>query len=97
MANGFKLYMQVIVPYLKISEQERENIESNPKEFVNYAVDVCEKQESKTYKSQAAKLLENIVDHVDGMLSFVVKLNLDIIKHLLIQQDGGQSIAPYIA
>jgi hypothetical protein len=95
MANGFKLYLQVIIPYLKISEQERENIESNPKEFVNYAVDVCEKQESKTYKSQAAKLLENIVDHVDGMLSFVVKLNLDIITHLLSQE--GQTNAPYIA
>jgi len=43
MANGFKLYLQVIIPYLKISEQERENIECNPKEFVDYAVDVCEK------------------------------------------------------
>ena len=40
-------------------------------------------------------MLENIVDHVDGMLSFVVKLNLDIITHLLIQE--GQNNAPYIA
>jgi hypothetical protein len=71
------------VPYLKISEQEKEDIESNPKEFANYSVDICEKQESKTYKSQAAKLLENIVDHVDGMLTFVVQLNLDIITNLL--------------
>jgi hypothetical protein len=44
---------------------------------------------------QAAKLLENIVDHVDGMLSFVVRLNLYIITHLLIQE--GQNNVAYIA
>jgi len=27
MANGFKLYLQVVVPYLRISEQEKEDIE----------------------------------------------------------------------
>ncbi len=43
MTNGFKLYLQVVVPYLKLSEQEREDIVSNPKEFVNYSVDICEK------------------------------------------------------
>ena len=81
--NAFKLYMQVVLPYLKISEKEKEDIEGNPKEFVNYQIDVCQKQKSRTYKSQAAKLLENIVDHVDGMLTFAVNLNIEIMQHIL--------------
>ena len=42
------------MPYLKISEKEKEDIEGNPKEFVNYSIDICDKQNSKTYKSEAA-------------------------------------------
>ena len=41
MMNSFKLYMQVVMPYLKLSEKERENIEEDPKEFVNYSLDIC--------------------------------------------------------
>ena len=62
---------------------------------MHYSLDVCDKQESKTYKTQVAKLLEHIIDHVDGMMSFVVRLNLEIITHLLSQD--GQTNAPYIA
>lgn len=49
--NSFKLFIQVIVPLLKLSEKEREDIDENPKEFVNYSIDVCQKQKSKTYKT----------------------------------------------
>ena len=83
MENGFKLYLQVVMPYLKISEKEKEDIESNPKEFVNYSIDICDKQTSKTYKSNAAALLECLIDNVDGMLTFVAKLNIDIMNNLL--------------
>ena len=41
MMSSFKLYMQVVMPYLKLSEKERENIEEDPKEFVNYSLDIC--------------------------------------------------------
>jgi hypothetical protein len=55
----------------------------DPKDFVNYSIDICQKQKSKTYKSQAAKLLEHIVDHVDGMLTFAVNLNIEFIQHVM--------------
>jgi hypothetical protein len=43
MANGFKIYMQVVFPYLKITEKERDDIANDPKDFVNYSVDICQK------------------------------------------------------
>jgi len=33
-----------VIPYLRISEQEKEDINENPKEFISYSVDICEKQ-----------------------------------------------------
>jgi len=39
--NSFKIFIQVILPLLKVSEKEKEDIEENPKEFVNYSIDVC--------------------------------------------------------
>ncbi len=83
MPNAFKMLLGVIIPYLRITEKEKEDIIDNPKEFVNYTIDICQKQESKTHKSQAAKLLEHIVDHIDGMLTFTVNLLLEITQHLL--------------
>jgi hypothetical protein len=83
MSNGFRIYMQVVFTYLRITEKEREDIKDDPKEFVNYGVDICQKQESKTYKTQAAKLLEHLADHVDGMLTFVVDFNLKVMTYIL--------------
>ncbi len=66
------------MPYLKISDGERDIIESDPKEFVNLQIDTCSKQKSKTYKTQAAKLLEHLVDHIDGMLTFSTQFVFEV-------------------
>jgi hypothetical protein len=39
--NAFKMFMQVVIPLLKITEKEREDIADDPKEFVNYSIDIC--------------------------------------------------------
>lgn len=39
--NAFKMFMQVVIPFLKITEKEREDIADDPKEFVNYSIDIC--------------------------------------------------------
>jgi hypothetical protein len=49
--NGCKMFMQIVIPYLKLSEKEKDDIENDPREFVNYSVDICQKQTSKTYKT----------------------------------------------
>lgn len=40
-SNAFKMFMQVIIPYLRITEKEKEDIGDDPKEFVNYSIDIC--------------------------------------------------------
>lgn len=59
---------------------------NDPKEFVNYSIDICSKQTSKTYKTQAARLLEKLLTHIDGMLTFVGELNIEILSNILTQQ-----------
>ncbi len=38
----------------------------DPQEFINLALDCCDKQKSQTVKTQACMLLEHICDNVDG-------------------------------
>ena len=83
MLNSYKLFMQVVLPYLRLSAKEREELETEPKEFVNYGQDICQKQKSRTYKSQAAKLFENLVDNIDGMLTFSFDLLLQMLASVL--------------
>lgn len=83
LASSFKMYLQVVLPYLHLTANDRELITEDPKEFVNYSIDICQQQESRTYKTFAAKLLEKIVDNIDGMLTFVVNMNLELMQIIL--------------
>ena len=51
-------------------EEEQQMIEG-PEEFVNLALDTCDKQRSMVVKTQGAKLLEAIVDSIDGAGPFL--------------------------
>jgi hypothetical protein len=53
-----KMIAEVIMIFLCSPEKEKEDALDNPSEFLNLAIDVCDKQESQTVKSQAAKCLE---------------------------------------
>lgn len=66
------LIVQVCLVLLKVTETDIETFSESPQEFVTAAVDVCEQQESETYKSAAAQLLEGLCDYIDGALSFTV-------------------------
>lgn len=46
-------------------------MQRDPEQFVNLALDTCDKQKSKVVKSQGAKLLEAICDSIDGAVSFI--------------------------
>lgn len=35
--------MSIVLPYLRISEKEKEDIEADPKEFFNLSLDTCSK------------------------------------------------------
>ncbi len=52
----------------------------NPKDFVQLGVDVCDAKISNTIKTQTAKLIEIIADHIDGCLTYIVRISVDAIN-----------------
>jgi hypothetical protein len=56
---------------MRTSKIELSELETDPEQFVNLALDVCDKQKSRVIKTQGAKLLEAICDNIDGGVSFV--------------------------
>lgn len=54
-----------------LGEKEQNDFVENEVEFVNYSFDLCFQQKSKTVKSYAMRLLENLNEKIDGILSFV--------------------------
>ena len=56
---------------MQTQSQEAELVLNDPSEFVNLALDCCDKQKSLIIKSQACKLLEHMCDNVDGAATCV--------------------------
>jgi hypothetical protein len=51
---------------LRTTKSEQQQMIDDPQEFVNLALDCCDKQKSYIVKTQAAKLLEAVCDNIDG-------------------------------
>lgn len=64
--NKGKLLVSVCLNLIKTSEVEAELIFEDASEFVNLAIDSCDKQKSETPKTHACKLFESMCDNVDG-------------------------------
>lgn len=65
------LLVHVALNFLKTSKSEYEQMLNDPEQFVNLALDTCDKQNSKVVKTQGAKLLESLCDNIDGVVSFI--------------------------
>lgn len=66
-----RIITDVLLMFLVTSQNELEDAQEQPKEFMNFALDTCEKQESKNVKTQAAQCLEAFAQKVDGCISFI--------------------------
>lgn len=71
--------------FIKTTETERQQMYDNPMEFVNLALDTCDKQKSYVVKTQAAKLFEGLCDNIDGAVTMssyfcIQSLNMTISK-----------------
>ena len=81
--NIKRLLIDIAFPLMTSSVEEKQMMSSNPEHFVSYALDTCEKHESETFKTEAAKLVENLCEHIDGGLTFTVQLCCQIIGFIL--------------
>jgi hypothetical protein len=69
--NKQRILVDIILVLMRTQEEERQSMFDNPESFVALALDTCEKQDNAICKTEAAKLLESICDHIDGALTFV--------------------------
>eukprot|EP01022_Parablepharisma_sp_SALTPOND_P006054 TRINITY_DN1245_c0_g1_i1.p1 TRINITY_DN1245_c0_g1~~TRINITY_DN1245_c0_g1_i1.p1 ORF type:complete len:948 (+),score=72.74 TRINITY_DN1245_c0_g1_i1:10012-12855(+) len=79
--NKHNIIIDIALVLLRTTQKEMKSIKTDPQNFVNLAIDTCEKQESETPKTEAAKLLEALCDHIDGCLSFTSIFCCESIKY----------------
>jgi hypothetical protein len=85
------LIVDLILPHLIITDQEREDFEKNEVEFCSYSLDIVTpiQQNSETPKVRCAKLLVQLSTQIDGCLTFVTQLLfalIEVVSHKMDQQ-----------
>lgn len=58
--RSFEIFIQIIIPYLKVTPEEMSMLEDDPEEFVNSSSDMCDTRESDDVKTGVTELLEAI-------------------------------------
>ena len=81
--NKHSIIVDIVLLLLRSSAKEVKSVRTDPQNFVNLALDTCEKQESEVAKTEAAKLLEALCDHIDGCLSFTAIFCCEAIRYAL--------------
>ena len=77
---------------MRTGAAEFERLEGDPAEFVNLALDTCDKQESETVKTRAAKLLEAMCDNVDGSTTMLVHFCANALNFALCEPGTEQAL-----
>ena len=80
--NKQRLIMDVVLVLIRSTETEKEWMMTEPDNFVNLALDTCDKQSSDLCKTEAAKLLEALCDHIDGALTFTALFCCEAIRYV---------------
>ena len=78
--KSLEIFIQIIIPILKINQEDRKNLIEDPSEFICMSMELCEDLESENLKTEAAKLLLGITQNVDGMLTFVIDFVLTLVE-----------------
>ena len=83
LGNFKNLLVYVSLSLMRTTQIEFENMIKDPEGFVNLSLDTCDKQKSMIVKTQAAKLLEQICDSVDGAVTFIAQFCCQAINSAL--------------
>jgi hypothetical protein len=58
--SSFEIFIQIVIPYLKITPDEIKMLDEDPDEFVNKSSDMCGERESDDIKTHVTELLDAI-------------------------------------
>jgi hypothetical protein len=88
--RSFEVFIQIIIPLLKVSPDDMLMMEEDPQEFVNSSADMCETRESDDIKTATADLLLSIDSNVDGMFTFIVDFCVELLQKV-VQKSNTES------
>eukprot|EP00331_Platyophrya_macrostoma_P018620 CAMPEP_0176468830 /NCGR_PEP_ID=MMETSP0127-20121128/39381_1 /TAXON_ID=938130 /ORGANISM="Platyophrya macrostoma, Strain WH" /LENGTH=669 /DNA_ID=CAMNT_0017862583 /DNA_START=63 /DNA_END=2069 /DNA_ORIENTATION=- len=77
------LVIDIIFPFMRLIDSEKAVMQEKPEDFVHLSNDCCDKQITGIFKSQAAQFLEFLCNHIDGTLTFVAVMALNLIDFSL--------------
>ncbi len=87
--------IDIILPLLRSTTRELNDFTQNQSEFVNFSLDTCTGQESQTAKTQAAQLLEYLCENIDGSLTYIVHLLVNIMEFTISFESQGEVNIPF--
>jgi hypothetical protein len=70
--NKITILIDIVLVLIKATQYEKLLIKTNPQEFVNLGLDTCDNQKSCIPKTEAARLMESICEHIDGSIALLV-------------------------
>ena len=71
-SNRTTILVDIIFILIKATQDEKLLLTTDPQEFVNLGLNTCDNQKSRIPKTEAAKLMESICEHIDGSIAFLV-------------------------
>ena len=77
-----KLIIDILIPNLTTNNKEIENLTDNPEEFINATLDQFYFNCS-TLKGKIGDLIENISINIDGVLTYIVKIVVELMRFLI--------------
>lgn len=84
--NYRNIIVNICMPLIKTNANDLDCFVENPEEFINFSNDLCEKQQSDTYKSSSVQVFLNICEYIDGALSFTWQLASVIVDNSIRNQ-----------
>ena len=70
--NGVKLFMEIVLPLLRLTDEQVSLADDNPSEFVNMTADLIGDRESQSKQARAIELLYRLEAHVEGCRNVMV-------------------------
>ncbi len=83
MQKSFEIFINILIPLLKITEEEYALLENDPSEFKNMSMDISDEMSSDNLKATAARLVLDLQKNIDGMLTFMIDFCLNFLDKIV--------------
>ena len=80
MNQGVEIFIKIIIPIIKLTQEEQKQVVEHPMELINMSLDLVEGCESQTMKTCAVDLFHSFENEIDGLASFILEFCLNLVS-----------------